>query len=107
MGSGSPSPTRRMRWEGSKGIVGAGEVHGGLGGEPRFWGAFGFLRLAIVGIPHSSTRVKRFGRDKSNSSPLLHSPQHTDMYLSMCCGGVAAAGSDFAHGKTFGRNDLT
>lgn len=79
MGSGSPSPTRRMRWEGSKGTVGAGEVHGGprvVGGGPRFWGAFGFLRLAIVGIPHSSTRVKRFGRDKSNSSPLLHSPQH-------------------------------
>ncbi len=79
MGNGSPSPTRRMRWEGSKGTVGAGEVHGGprvVGGGPRFWEAFGFLRLAIVGIPHSSTRVKRFGRDKSNNS---HSPQH--MYL--------------------------
>lgn len=58
MGNGSPSPTRRMRWEGSKGTVGAGEVHGGprvVGGGPRFWGALGFLRLAIVGIPHSST----------------------------------------------------
>lgn len=54
LGSSPPSPTRRMRWEGSKGMVGAGEVQvraGGprdVGGGPRFWEIFGFLRLAIV-----------------------------------------------------------
>lgn len=39
MSSGSPSPTRRMRWEGSKGTVGAGVGYGGprvVGGGPRF-----------------------------------------------------------------------
>lgn len=55
-----------MRWEGSKGTVGAGEVQvpvaedDGLrvvGGGPRFGETFGFLRLAIV--PHF-TQVERF-----------------------------------------------
>lgn len=42
LGSILPSPTRRMRWEGSKGMVGAGEVQvraagpRDAGGGPRF-----------------------------------------------------------------------
>lgn len=71
MSSGSPSPTRRMRWEGSKGTVGAREIHvpvaedGVGGGGPRFWGTFGFLRLAIVpqglnALPEINQTAHRF-----------------------------------------------
>lgn len=102
MGSGSPSPTRRMRWEGSKGTVGAGDVHflvaedGNLrvvGGGPRFWITFCFLRLAIIGIFHSPTGVKRFGRDNQ----IVHN----------ICIYVLRRWPDSAYGKIFGRNDLT
>lgn len=90
-----------MRWEGSKGTVGAREVQvpvaedGRVGGGPRFWGTFGFLRLAIV--PQGLKALAEI-------SQIAH---HFSTVHSICfyvC--AAAAGSDFAHGEIFGRSDL-
>lgn len=108
MGSGSPSPTRRMRWEGSKGTVGAGDVHFLLaedgnprvvGGGPRFLITFCFLRLSIIGIFHSSTGVKSFGRDNQ----IAH---HFSIVHNICIY-VLRHWPNSAYGKIFGRNDLT
>lgn len=67
LGSSLPSPTRRIRWEGSKGMIGAGGVQvraaddgREVGGGSRFLNFFGFLRFAIV---------KPFGWDKAIVHP--------------------------------------
>lgn len=107
--SSLPSPTRRMRWEGSKGMVGAGGVQvraaedgREIGGGPRFSENF-FFRLAIV-----PQRVKPL----SNCLPPLFTVHSAYVYVCrvgvVALSGVAASGYihsmyDSDYGEIFGR----